>query len=171
MDIQDLGKTIQPIHQEIVISLYKSLSPHCSEEQIKQTIKEFSVWRLKPWNDELANRAIIWYEGSCLPRNHPSHLFTNQGRTQKLKEAARNWPAVSQNYPDSSYVKNIRNIIKALETKVSLPPLIAITGRMNKSVHILDGNTRALAAEILRLERPGFIPRLEVLMGRKSFFG
>jgi hypothetical protein len=170
MDIQQFGKTSQPIPQESVISLYKDLSPHYSEEEIEQTIKEFRVWQLRPWKKELANRAIFWYVGNYLPYDHPSHQFTNHGRTQKLIEVARNWSSISQNFPDSYYVNNIRDFMKALEMNVSLPPLIAIRGRINKTVHILDGNTRALSAEILRLERPGFMPQLEVYMGRKSIF-
>lgn len=159
----------RPIPLETVIRLFREQNQAERDEGIEKILRGFQVWERMPWTGALAGRTRIWYD-PCIPADHPGHILTRNGREQKLSSAVKQWPQASGTCCDTYWVKATFYYIDLIQKNEPLPPIVAIQGRMKRDIYILDGNTRVLAAEILRQERPGFEPKLEVCLGRKSFF-
>ena len=146
---------------------YHELSPYGTKE-IAALVRQVTVWRLMNWTTDQMKRSIYWYS-AALPANHPEHLFTDRGKTTSLLQVAERWKELHQQLPDHPLLHNIEYFRERLWKRQPLPALIGVTGRIDKRIYIIDGNTRALAAATMIVEDPHFVPDLQIYLGRKPY--
>ena len=143
----------------IVVAHYQRLNP-AGNKALHELVQKVPVWHDTLFNESLAQRALVFYAHE-VPADHPDHLLTAYGRNRRLLDVAAAYLELERQgrLPVHPYIRNLQYFIDGFRRGADFPHVILVAGRVHQAVYIIDGNTRSIAAAVVKAERGDALPR------------